>query len=71
MKTRELGEIARSIGGKLIEVSSEERVSGVSIDTRTLNPSDLFLGAKVYGELGQLANFAEKTGDRLRRMLAS
>lgn len=36
-----------------------------------MKPSDLFLWAKVYGELGQLANFAEKTGDRLRRMLAS
>lgn len=36
-----------------------------------MKPSDLILWFRVYGELGQLANFAEKTGDRLRRMLAS
>ena len=36
-----------------------------------MRPTDLFLWFRVFGELGQLANFAEKTGDRLRRMLAS
>jgi len=36
-----------------------------------MKPSDLILWFRVYGELGQLANFAEKTGDRLRRMLSS
>lgn len=36
-----------------------------------LRPSDLMLWFKVFHELGQLANFAEKTGDRLRRMLAT
>ncbi len=36
-----------------------------------LKPGDLFLWFKIFGELGQLANFAEKTGDRLRRMLSS
>ena len=36
-----------------------------------MKASDLILWFRVYGELGQLANFAEKSGDRLRRMLAS
>jgi uncharacterized protein Yka (UPF0111/DUF47 family) len=36
-----------------------------------LKPTDIFLWFRVYGELGQLANFAEKTGDRLRRMLST
>lgn len=36
-----------------------------------LKASDLILWFRVYGELGQLANFAEKTGDRLRRMLST
>ncbi len=36
-----------------------------------MKPSDLMLWFKVFHELGQLANFAEKTGDRLRRMLAT
>jgi predicted phosphate transport protein (TIGR00153 family) len=34
-----------------------------------MKPTDLFLWFKIFGEVGQLANFAEKTGDRLRRML--
>lgn len=36
-----------------------------------MKPSDVLLWFRIYGELGQLANFAEKTGDRLRRMLSS
>lgn len=36
-----------------------------------MKPADLLLWFKIFGELGQLANFAEKTGDRLRRMLSS
>ncbi|MGB2984485.1 MAG: TIGR00153 family protein [Phycisphaerae bacterium] len=32
--------------------------------------TDILLWFRVFGELGQLANFAEKTGDRLRRMLS-
>lgn len=36
-----------------------------------MKPTDIFLWFRVFGELGQLANFAEKTGDRLRRMLSS
>ena len=36
-----------------------------------MKPSDLLLWFRVFGELGQLANFAEKTADRLRRMLSS
>ena len=36
-----------------------------------MKPTDIFLWFRVYGELGQLANFAEKTGDRLRRMLST
>ena len=36
-----------------------------------IRPSDLLLWFRVFGELGQLANFAEKTGDRLRRMLST
>ena len=36
-----------------------------------MKPTDIFLWFRVFGELGQLANFAEKTGDRLRRMLST
>ena len=36
-----------------------------------MKATDLFLWFRVFGELGQLANFAEKTGDRLRRMLSN
>lgn len=36
-----------------------------------VKPTDIMLWFRVFGELGQLANFAEKTGDRLRRMLAT
>ncbi|UCE58762.1 MAG: TIGR00153 family protein [Phycisphaerales bacterium] len=36
-----------------------------------MKPTDIFLWFRVFGELGQLANFAEKTGDRLRRMLSN
>ncbi len=36
-----------------------------------IKPTDLILWFRVFGELGQLANYAEKTGDRLRRMLSS
>lgn len=35
-----------------------------------LKPSDLILWWRVFLELGQLANHAEKTAERLRRMLA-
>jgi predicted phosphate transport protein (TIGR00153 family) len=37
----------------------------------TMKMTDLMLWFRIFGELGQLANFAEKTGDRLRRMLSS
>ncbi len=36
-----------------------------------MKPTDLFLWFRIFGELGQLANHAEKTGDRLRRMLST
>jgi len=36
-----------------------------------MKPSDLMLWCRIFSELGQLANFAEKTGDRLRRMLST
>lgn len=36
-----------------------------------IKATDILLWFRVFGELGQLANFAEKTGDRLRRMLAT
>ena len=36
-----------------------------------MKATDIFLWSKVFGELGQLANHAEKIGDRLRRMMAS
>ena len=36
-----------------------------------IRATDIFLWSRVIGELGQLANFAEKTGDRVRRMLTS
>ncbi len=36
-----------------------------------LKATDLLLWFRVFGELGQLANSAEKTGDRLRRMLST
>lgn len=35
-----------------------------------MKATDIFLWFRIFGELGQLANFAEKTGDRLRRMLS-
>ncbi len=34
-----------------------------------LSPSDVFLLFKTFGELGHVANHAEKTGDRLRQLL--
>lgn len=36
-----------------------------------MKATDILLWFRIYGELGQLANFAEKTGDRLRRMLST
>ncbi len=36
-----------------------------------MKAADLMLWFRIFGELGQLANFAEKVGDRLRRMLSS
>jgi uncharacterized protein len=36
-----------------------------------IKPSDLLLWFRIFGELGHLADFAEKNADRLRRMLAS
>ncbi|MCH9002615.1 MAG: DUF47 family protein, partial [Planctomycetes bacterium] len=36
-----------------------------------IKPTDILLWFRILGELGQLANFAEKTGDRLRRMLST
>ena len=36
-----------------------------------MKPTDVFLWFRIFGELGQLADFAEKTGDRLRRMLST
>jgi predicted phosphate transport protein (TIGR00153 family) len=36
-----------------------------------MKATDIFLWFRIIGELGQLANFAEKSGDRLRRMLST
>ena len=36
-----------------------------------LRATDTFLWFRIFGELGQLANFAEKTADRVRRMLST
>ncbi len=36
-----------------------------------MKPADLMLWWRVFLELGQLANYSEKTSDRLRRMLSS
>lgn len=36
-----------------------------------MKPTDVLLWFRIFGELGQLANFADKTGDRLRRMLSA
>ncbi len=36
-----------------------------------MKASDLMLWFRIFHEIGQLANFAEKTGDRLRRMLST
>lgn len=36
-----------------------------------MKATDILLWSKAFDELGHLANHAEKTGDRLRRMLAS
>ncbi|MHC4091785.1 MAG: DUF47 family protein, partial [Planctomycetota bacterium] len=35
-----------------------------------LAATDIFLWFRIFGELGALANHAEKTADRVRRMLA-
>jgi len=40
--TMTLGEAARAVGGELVDASSERRLGGVSIDTRTLQEHDLF-----------------------------
>ena len=40
--TMTLGEVARAIGGELVHASPERRLSGVSIDTRTLQGDELF-----------------------------
>ena len=34
-----------------------------------MSPVDIFLLFRIFGELGKVANHAEKTGDRLRRLL--
>ncbi len=36
-----------------------------------MKATDVLLWFRIFGELGQLANHAEKTGDRLRRMLST
>ena len=36
-----------------------------------IRATDIFLWSRVFEELGSLANYAEKTGDRVRRMLTS
>ena len=36
-----------------------------------LKPTDILLWFKVFGEMGQLANAAEKTANRIRRMLTA
>lgn len=36
-----------------------------------MKATDIFLWSRVFGEMGQLANFAEKSGDRVRRMLST
>jgi hypothetical protein len=36
-----------------------------------MKATEVMLWFRIFGELGQLANFAEKTGDRLRRMLST
>jgi predicted phosphate transport protein (TIGR00153 family) len=41
-----------------------------ALDDR-LKATDIFLWFRVFGELGQLANHAEKAGERLRRMLST
>ncbi len=51
-----------------LQYSLSQRLFALEDD---LKPSDLFLWFRIFGELGQLANFAEKTGDRLRRMLST
>ena len=36
-----------------------------------IRATDIFLWSEIFRELGTLANHAEKTGDRLRRMLST
>lgn len=36
-----------------------------------IRATDIFLWSGIFQELGRLANYAEKTGDRLRRMLST
>ncbi len=51
-----------------LQYSLSQKLYAVEDDMKA---TDVMLWSKVYGEVGQLANFAEKTGERLRRMLAS
>lgn len=51
-----------------LQYTLSQRLFALEDDMR---PTDLMLWFRIFGELGQLANFAEKTGDRLRRMLAT
>ncbi|MFQ5495425.1 MAG: TIGR00153 family protein [Phycisphaerae bacterium] len=51
-----------------IQYTLSKRLFALEDDIR---PTDLLLWFRIFGELGQLANFAEKTGDRLRRMLST
>lgn len=46
MKTTNLRDIARITGGELIKGSPEDVVSGVSIDSRTVNEGELFIALK-------------------------
>ncbi len=35
-----------------------------------MHPTDMYLWSKIMMELGKLANHADKTAERLRRMIA-
>jgi predicted phosphate transport protein (TIGR00153 family) len=41
-----------------------------ALDDSAMHPTDIYLWSKVFMELGKLANHADKTAERLRRMIS-
>lgn len=46
MERLKITEIARATGGEIVQAGAEIEVSGISIDTRTINPGELFIAIR-------------------------